>query len=184
MKKISVLFVGIFLSFHSFSQDKLIVLHQAVGDTIDKAEKVRYLLFPELKDSDFYSCFLTQSGDEFLVSFHSSKDSVAIFRIDSAEVSRYRENIGKLLEYYSNRTKEDSIKRSQKITLEMEGPNTFQLNDPVVGSDDKDRILEEVRKFTRLKGDAERQKIVQDGNDIFGNSARIEFLNFKCKKKN
>lgn len=184
MRKISLLIIGIVLSFHSYSQNKIVVLHPAVGDTIDKAEKVRYLLFPELKDSDFDYCFLSHSGEEFRVNLHTQNDSLVLIRLDSAEYKRYRENISKLENYYSEAAKRDSIKSTQKITLDLKGPNAFQLNDPVVGSDDKDRILEEVRQNTRLNGDAERQKIVQDGNDIFGNSARIEFLNFKRKKKN
>lgn len=185
MKKNLILLIGMVICHLAFSQKSIFVLHPNVGDTIDLKEKADYLLFQEIKGSDFKFAFITNSTEGNLLNICSGDDSVFVRNIDALEISKLRENILKLTEYYSNEAKSDSIRRNQKLSLDFSGPpNPNQINSKMVRNDDIDKILDEVRQTNRLKGDAERQKIIEDGNDLTGSNARIEFLNFKRKKKN
>src|SRR5512145_114724 len=81
--------IGLFLVLFSLSgksQDSLIILHPAVGDMIDRYEKQKYGLFPELKESRFeFARVQLQKGSYTLFS-KMYPDSIITRPIDSLEL--------------------------------------------------------------------------------------------------
>ena len=183
MNRLALLFLASIFTLTAFSQEKLVVLDPLIGDTIDKNEKVNFLLFPDLNDPDFLYGYITQSSDHYYFNSFTNDDSLTVWPIDAEELQECQRNIDKLSEYYLNKAKQDSLKNAQKLTLDGKGVGNVQVRATLIGDDDQERILDEVRKNTRLKDDAERMEIVKQGNDIMGNGARVEFFHFKRKKR-
>ena len=182
MNRLTLLLVASILYLNGFSQAQLFVLSPVVGDTIDKTEKMDYLLFRDINDSIFKYCYITFSPNQYFINTVTENDSVIISEIDSADIKSYQNNIGKLSEYYSNKAIQDSIKNAEKLTLDSKNLNPNQFKGQLVDEDDKELILDQVRQTQRLQDDAERHKRVLDGNDIFGDQVRAEFLIIKRKK--
>lgn len=183
MNRSTILFITLILSLSGFSQEQLFVLHPVVGDTINQTEKMDYLLFPDIDHSDFKYGYIAQLTDGYFIHSFTWNDSVITRQLDPTEMKQYRDNIDKLSAYFSNKAKQDSVKNAQKLTLDLNSTSPQQFNGKIVGTDDEERIMDQVRQTNRLKDDAERHKHVMEGNDIFGDQMRIEFLRIKRKKR-
>lgn len=181
MEKLTILLIAIILSVQSYGQDSLFVLHPLVGDTIDRNEKLNYLLFPQITDSDFKYCTLSHSENGYFVNTTKIDSSATVNQIDSTEINQTVARLDKVMDYYLNQEQNDSIKNAQKKTLDLLGqPSNFKM-DNLLGEDTKERIFQEVRSENRIKDDAERLEYNKQGTDLFGSGAKIQF--FKRRKK-
>ena len=181
MKKLTILLIVIALNVQSYGQDPLFVLHPLVGDTIDRNEKLNYLLFPQITDSDFKYCTLTHSEKGYFVNTTKIDCSSTVNQADSTEINQTRARLDKVVAYYLNQEQNDSIKNAHKEKLELLGqPSNFKM-DNIVGEDTKERIFKEVRSENRMKDDAERFENNKQGTDLFGSGAQIQF--FKRRKQ-
>lgn len=183
MKRLTVLLIGIILSFQCFSQDHLFVLHPLVGDTITRSEKLNYLLFRDINDSDFKYCTITHSTDGYFVHTHTINDSVAIKQVDSTEIRETIVKLDKVIDYYSAQAKQDSLKKNEKLSLDFKDKDSNFNLDNIIGEDAKDRIFKEVRSENRMKGDAERLELREQGTERLTGAGRIEFYKRRKKQK-
>jgi len=181
MKRLTVILIVIVISFQCYAQDRLFVLHSLVGDTINRNEKLNYLLFSEINDSDFKYCTITHSNDGYFVHTTTINDSVAIKQVDLTEIREIVVKLDKVMEYYSAQAKQDSLKSANKLTLDFKDKNPNFKMDNIVGEDAKDRIFKEVRSENRIKGDAERLELREQGTERLTGNGRIEF--YKRRKK-
>jgi hypothetical protein len=152
-----------------------------VGDTIDRKEKLSYLLFVNINESDFKYCTITHSTDGYFAHTRTIDDSVAIKQVDSTEIREAIVKLDKVMEYYSAQEKQDSIKKAKKLSLDFKEKDSNFKIDNIVGEDAKDRIFKEVRSENRMKGDAERLELREQGTERLTGSGRIEF--YKRRKK-
>lgn len=162
MKKVIVfLLLFVVKSGITFSQDTIFILHPSVGAIIDKYEKMNYLLFPEIKDTSFQYCYLKPLKGNYGLFSYFHNDSLSITRIDSLDLSHYQTNISKLDEYFSNRSKTDSLRIIDQNNID--NPNLkFDILSPNMIKDIKNESL----KNARLKEDEERMKRIQQGTEI------------------
>jgi hypothetical protein len=181
MKRLTVLLIAIVISFQCFSQDHLFVLHSLVGDTINQNEKLNYLLFRDINDSDFKYCTIIHTKDGYFVHTRRIDDSVVIKQVDSTEIGEAIVKLDKVMEYYSTQTKQDSLKNAKKLTLDFKDKDSNFKIDNIVGEDAKERIFKEVRSENRMKGDAERLELREQGTERLTGAGRIEF--YKRRKK-
>lgn len=181
MKRLTVLLIVIVISFQCFSQDRLFVLHPLVGDTITRNEKLNYLLFRDINDSDFKYCTITHTKDGYFVHTRTINDSVAIKQVDSTEIRETIVKLDKVMEYYSAQAKQDSLKSTKKLTLDFKDKDPNFKIDNIVGEDAKDRIFKEVRSTNRIKEDAERLEYRNQGTERLTGAGHIEF--YKRRKK-
>ena len=183
MKRLTVLLIVIVISFQCFSQERLFELHPLVGDTIDRNEKLYYLLFRDINDSDFKYCTISHTNDGYFVHTRTIDDSVAIKQVDSTEIRETIVKLDKVMEYYSAQEKQDSIKKAKKLTLDFKDKDSNFKIDNIVGEDAKDRIFKEVRSENRMKGDAERFELREQGTERLTGAGRIEFYKRRKKQK-
>jgi hypothetical protein len=183
MKQFIIFLYGLIFSTNCLAQDSLFILHPLVGDTIDKTEKLNYLLFPSIKNVDFKYCYIILSNHQFFVNSHTLSDSVNIQPIDSAEIRQYIVNLDKFLAYYSNKAKNDSLKQAGKIDLNFNGYNSNYNNGQLVGEQSKERIIKEVERDNRMKSDVERANQTKQGLDLLGGGAYLQFFRIGNKKK-
>ena len=162
MKKV-IIFLLLFVvkSGITFSQDTIFILHPSVGAIIDKYEKMNYLLFPEIKDTSFQYCYLKPLKGNFGLFSYFHNDSLSITRIDSLDLSHYQTNISKLNEYFSNKSKSDSLRLNDQLNIKDYKLNYDILNPKLI----KD-IKNESLRNARLKDDEERKERIQKGTDI------------------
>lgn len=175
MNRYILFFVGLVIVVNGFAQNHLFNLSPVVGDTIDRTEKLDYMLFPGINDSIFKYCYITQSANRYFVNTVTQNDSVFVQEVDLLKLKRYQENIEKLSEYYSNLEKQDSLKNAEKLTLMPKITNSHQVNNQLINQQDRKLIIDKVRQANRLQEDAERHQQVLDGNDIFGDRMMVEF---------
>jgi len=94
------------------------MLHIAVGDTIDKKEKMAFDLFPELKSANFKYGIIYSNGETKKLNVYMQNNSLFVETLDSVTIAQYKANIDKLIEFYSSENKNDSITGSnRKIIL-------------------------------------------------------------------
>ncbi len=175
MNRIIAFLTVFLLNLNVYSQKNLYVLHPLVGDTIDKIEKIQYMLFQEIADSNFRHCYLTFSDGEYFVNTCTLNGSIHITQVDSSLINRYKVNIEKLNQYYLTRAKNDTGKIDKKMSIDDEILKVSNTNDKILTPNTKDKILNDIRNTNRLNNDAERAKNFKQGTDIWGNSPRIEF---------
>lgn len=181
MKNIATTIIFVLTCFSGFSQSKIFVLHPITGDTIDKTEKIKYLLFPEVESVNFRYATITHPPEGYFLHYYNNQNQLITLEIDSAELKQYRANLEKLSDYYSGVSKKDSVKSGIKSQVELNDVVPQNINGVVISDETKDRISKETTRDTRMKDDAERKKRYEEGNDITGGGAYIEF--FKKKKK-
>lgn len=182
MKTTVTLLVWIVFGWYGYSQNSPIVLHPLVGDTIDKNEKIKYLLFPEINASDFKYGTISRTGNGYVLRYFDEKNNELSQSLDSSSFRQYRINLEKLNDYYSNQEKGDTLKVREKSILEQRSDRSHELKSKFVDDKTKDDISKEAIRNARLKDDAERRKQFENGNDLTGGGAYIEFSKKKKKK--
>ncbi len=182
MKNLITLLIGLFVVFTCYSQNNLFVLHPLVGDTISQAEKIKFVLFPEISNEDFFNGTLTHSAEGYFLHYQTKGNAITMKQISDSDINQYQINLGKLDEYYSNLNKNDSTKIKVKSVVEIKGDQEGKLNKELINDETKNRISQEAIRDTRMKEDAERYDQIRKGNDITG-GAYIELFGKKKKKK-
>ena len=183
MNRFKLTLIAIIFSINCFAQNNLISLHALVGDTINKSEKTKYMLFPEVSDPDFTYGYITRINNSFYLNYFDTNDSVTIKPIDPIEMNQYIDKLNKLSDYYSTLEKKDTTQNSKKVILDLNGVQTNYVKEEIIGEDSKKRIKGEVKQYIRLKDDAERLQIQKKTNDIMWNNGRVEFPVIKRRKK-
>lgn len=183
MKQFIIILLGFIFSINCDAQESLFVLHPLVGDTIDKTEKMNYLLFPLIENVDFKYCYIIQSNDHYFLNSYTLSDSVSIRSIDTTEIKQYIVNLDKFSAYFSNQEKNDSLKKAEKLDLNFNGIQSRYNNAQLVGDQSKDRILKEMERDKRMKSDAERAKLIKQGVNLFGGDPYMQFFKIGNKDK-
>ena len=119
----------------SYSQGSIFILHTAVGDTIDKKEKMYFDLFPELKNVDFKYGIIYSYGETKGLNAYTQNDSVIVKQLDSSIIAEYQSNIDKLLEFYSIQNHKDTISESNKKIFLNDSKNNSNIVDSSLNID-------------------------------------------------
>jgi hypothetical protein len=164
-------------------QDTIYILHPVIGEQIDIKAKKDYLLFPEIKDSCFNFCFIKQINGKYYVSTYFNNDSVSNEEVALPTLENYHNNIEKLYQYYSSKSKQDSLNNNETINLHKNNNSikTEMFKKEIVSPTLNPEIRDEVRRDQRLKSDAERMKYYKQGTEIM--PGNIEIYNSKNIKK-
>ena len=144
-----------------FSQDTIFILHPSVGAMIDKYEKKDYLLFPEIKDTSFNYSFLKYLKGDYCLFSYFLNDSLSIIKVDSLELTQYQSNISKMDEYFSKRTKLDSLH-----LIEQTNSDNYKLKYDILTPNTIKDIKNEAIRNARLKEDEDRMRQFQQGNEL------------------
>jgi len=143
----------LFISHLSFSQDSIFVLHPFVGDTIDKFEKTKFLLFPEINDSSFCYGQIHYSDKKYLLySYSENNTTPKIDEIDSLTIKEYNRNIQKLLDYYTALIKTDTIHKP--FNANMQNDLNVNLN---ICPELRKKLTNEMFRYQFLKWHAEQR---------------------------
>ena len=182
MKNLITLLVGLFIVSAGYSQNNPFILHPLVGDTISQAEKIKFVLFPEIDNQNFRNGTLTHSLEGYFLHYQTSENTMNTKQISDSIISQYQVNLGRLEEYYSNLNKNDSTKSKVKSVVEIKDVNDGKLNNELINDETKNKIVKEAIMDARMKEDAEQLNQIKKGNDITG-GGYIELFGKKKKKK-
>jgi hypothetical protein len=172
MKHFILVIIGVLFYLIGHSQEQIFVLHHLVGDTIDKNEKLKYLLFPEIDVADFDYCYLITSKGDYFIKTHTQTKSVNIQKTDTTSINQNIRNINKLEAYFAHKDSYDTLLRSNQ-NLQLNTP--MVVTTPLIDNESKVRIRKEVRRDARLKNDAERSKNKKMGTGPIGDGVFVEF---------
>jgi hypothetical protein len=177
MKKIILSIIGLTFFISATSQDKIVILHSIVGDTITLKEKKDYLLFPDIVDSVFNFGILHLTNNTFQLYVYQSKDPL-IVQIDSSEIHQYKLNIEKLSEYYSNVSSDNSIESSESIMLN----NNNTKNPTLHQSSINPNTLKEAKRNQLLNNSADNQGITGKAKENYINTGGAGSIKLRKKK--
>lgn len=177
-KKFAIFFVGMVVVLTGFSQNNLFVIHSAVGDTISRSEKIKFVLFPEIKDEDFLNGTITHSPEGYFLHYQAPGDTIISKEISESDINQYQADIEKLSRYYSGFGAKDST----KSVVEIGNEQNRELKQELIDNETRTKIIQQAASDIRLKEDAERYEQIKKGNDITG-GAYLELFGKKKKKK-
>ena len=100
LRKTALLLFFFLFSAHVFSQDIIFEL-PVVGDTIDNAEKPKYLLFDNIPNDDFLFAVIYRRGNDTLITHFKKSDTVET-KINDTYISSILYNVYKLDAYYTS----------------------------------------------------------------------------------
>jgi hypothetical protein len=176
MNRLKLLILFVFFSIiKCTAQDTIFVLHQVVGDTIEKSEKLEFDLFPEIDKTNFKICFIKYSSNKYYLNSFTLTDSLIIRQLDTIEIKKSIEKINKLIDFYTYEAENDSLKKSKKNQLDVNNKNSNLVDWNIVNNGKRSKIVNELKLKNRLKDDAERLKNYKQGTDVFGNGVRFEW---------
>jgi len=140
-------FILLAMSLSVVAQDKLIVLHAIVGDTIDKQEQRTFVLFSDILNQDFTSATIHCENEKYLMHINtvSGLDLVEIKAEDIAENSNH---VDKLVRYFKSLI-------GKKDSLDFETTSSLPMSVPEILNDAQKRnIAKEARRYFDLNQDA------------------------------
>lgn len=173
------LFVFGFCSVNLHAQDSLIVLHKVVGDTIGKNEKRQYLLFPEIPDSTFEYCTISQKNGIYFITSRFRNNLTSATETNASTLNGYKVNIEKLHEYYYNKAHPGaSVAPENNFKAKPENHLDKKVATPALTDEQKN----EIRRDARLKSDAEQMHNFKKGTEM-NPGGNIELFNANTKKK-
>jgi len=165
MKLIPLLFF--FTLINGIAAQTYYPLHPAIGDTIDKLEKLDYSLFPKVDNKSYQFAMILFDNDRYQIDVIDTAGNSNRLAVSKEELIEAQQNIEKINKYYrlmaSEQTKESHQKSSlvnKKYPIRLEGPMTEQMR-------------KEARMHVRLKEDARRRNEFKQG--VGTNSLYLEF---------
>lgn len=183
MKKLAaVISLMLFAGMVCFSQDSIYILHPAIGEIIDRNEKIGFNLFPEIATSKFeYGC-IQQTGGTFRLYSHLYPDSLIVQQLDTAEIHQLARDIEKMAAANPNLIKTNTVKGEYRSVV-VKPAEADQSNHKILYPETIESISSETISNERLKDDAENQKLWRQGSNIDNNGMVIDFSYRKKKKK-
>ncbi|PKQ65759.1 hypothetical protein BZG02_01765 [Labilibaculum filiforme] len=138
-----------------FAQKDIIVLHPAIGDTIDLAEKQTYLLFADIEDSSFESGQIIKLDDKyFLKVYYQSEEELV--EVDRSKLEEYHINIQKLLAYYNYLENPDKLKVAPLVVVNEKDTCALEMDIEYLSPKMKKKLRKDSYRYQVLKSDAER----------------------------
>jgi hypothetical protein len=181
MKKIILSIIGLIFIISATSQDKIVILHPIVGDTITLKEKTDYLLFPNVVDSVFNYGLLHLKNNTYQLHIYHSTDSL-IVQIDSSDIYQYKQNIEKLAAYYSNDALDDRIESSESIMLNNNNTKNNSLNQSSISPTTLKRTLKEAERTQLLNNSADKQGLNGKERENYINTGGAGSIKLRKKK--
>ena len=179
MKAFLIFYTLFVFTISVFSQEKIIILHPVVGDTISFQEKMDYFLFKDIVDSNYqYGLIFFIDDDYYLVSYNDH-DSL-IIELDSMKIFEYHSNIDKLYNYYSSQSNIDS--NQTKIDIFSPDYNSQSINTNYLSPEMIKKIEKDSRRHRYLNNEADLNGLKGQEKENFINSVGYGDVNFKKKK--
>jgi hypothetical protein len=159
MKRNLLIAISVFfaLQIQLKAQEKIVVLHPLVGEIIDKIEMDKYELFAEYRNVGIEYFILNTSNDIIHLIGMMGQEISFKKEVGSAYISKQRENVEKLNNYYSSFFNIDStslrIKKQNPLNIE-----TLKVNQKIVTPEILESIKQDLRRDGALKQAAEVEK--------------------------
>lgn len=83
------------------AQNNTISIHPSVGDTIDTSEKIKYVLFEEIKNENYLFSVISASGPDTSITYYKKTDTLRL-KIIQKEIAVIIYNIERLNAYYNS----------------------------------------------------------------------------------
>jgi len=150
MKIILCVSFFIIMNLSVFAQGKLIVLHQVIGDTIDKQEQQEFLLFSDILDKNFTSATIHFEDAKYVMHINSAS-GLKIVGVKEEDVIENSKHVDKLARYFKSLVEmKDSLDIDLKTSSSWPKFQSELLNDA-----QKKKIAKEARMYFNLNQDAD-----------------------------
>lgn len=164
-----------------FAQKDIIVLHPAIGDTIDLAEKQTYLLFADIEDSSFESGQIIKLDDKyFLKVYYQSEEELV--EVDRSKLEEYHTNIQKLLAYYTYLENPDKLKVAPLVVLNQKDTCALEMDIEYLSPKMRKKLKYDSSQYQNKKSTAEEMEFwVTSKSNYIHTSGYFEILDSKGK---
>lgn len=147
------LFVSLLCVSNSANSQKLVQLHPLIGDTISYTEKVAFYLFPEISDSCYVQGVICYQDSALKVNIIEKYKGAYDLSIDSTILNQYKQNIEKLILYYSNLNVSDTLNQNQILlsttTANQKAPE-YRMTE-----EERKQLVKESKRYLRKEDKAE-----------------------------
>ncbi|MGZ2370083.1 hypothetical protein ACXR6G_09885 [Ancylomarina sp. YFZ004] len=132
------------------AQDKLIVLHEIVGDTIDKHEQRTFVLFSDILDQDFTSATI-HCGNEKYVMHINSVSGLKLVEIKEDDIVENSKHVDKLASYFKS-----LVVKKDSLDLDLKTASSWpKFQSELLNVTQKRKIATEAREFFMVNQTAE-----------------------------
>ena len=155
MKLILSLVLVVFFNSSAFSQDKLIVLHHVVGDTIDKHEQRNFILFSDILDQNFTSATIHFDDAKYTMHINSAS-GLKIVDIKKEDLVENAKHIDKLVAYFKF-----LVEKKDSLNIDLKNTSNYPIfQSEFLTNIQKQQIAKEAGIYFRLNQDAEERGLV------------------------
>jgi hypothetical protein len=109
MRKSIIFLFSIFLCLNVFAQSQICTLHSVLGDTIDKNEIEKYMLFSNYANDSIEYFVLSESSGLYLLNGYLDSLKVLNLQVSEEEVFLEKEKVEKLNNYFAAKSKRDTV---------------------------------------------------------------------------
>lgn len=154
MRYLKILFLCVILLITKvlpvFAQGELIVLHQVIGDTIDKHEQQEFLLFSDILDENFTSATIHFEDSKYTLCIKSDS-GLKIAAIKKEDIVENSEHVDKLTRYFKS-----LVEMKDSLDIDLKAPaNWPNFHSEVLNDAQRRKIAIEARTYFQLNQDAE-----------------------------
>lgn len=143
-----IVFIGSALC--AFAQSELIVLHQIIGDTIDKQEQQEFLLFSDILDENFTSATIHFEDSKYTLCIKSDS-GLKIAAIKKEDVVENSEHVDKLTRYFKS-----LVEMKDSLNIDLKSPTSWpKFHSEILNDTQRKNIAIEARSYFQLNQDAE-----------------------------
>ncbi|MRT91526.1 hypothetical protein [Ancylomarina sp. 16SWW S1-10-2] len=155
MKSFISLILIVFFNLSVFSQDKLIVLHHIVGDTIDKQEQQEFLLFSDILDQSFTFATIHFDDEKYTIHINSSS-GLKIVDIKKEDLVENANHVDKLVGYFKF-----LVDKKDSLNLDFKNTASYpKFQSEFLTLVQKQQIAKEAGIFFSLNQEAEERGLV------------------------
>ena len=130
MRKLILLsiFVTLFLSTSVDAQDQPYQLHPTIGDTIDRQEIDKYLLFEMYSPESVDYFILSKNGNAYFLIVYSDNTIICRNHLSADEVLIQKEKVEKLNKYYASFIRDTEVLTTNDLKKELSDTLKVDLN--------------------------------------------------------
>lgn len=161
------------------AQQKPVVLHPVVGDTIDRTEKTAYLLFPQFADSVFGYAWIEDMGGNFVLHARLT-DHVILVPFDTLQMAEYRMHVEKLSAWYASQAQDLPADSTISLVVKKRAgeKQNYELTEEMWR-----KIKKEANHYAELSHQADMQGLSGRAREDYINTSGTTEIRFDAGKK-
>ena len=133
-----------------FAQTNIIPIHPSVGDTIDRSEKIKYILFEEIKNEDYFFSIIAINQADTSITYYKKIDTVKI-KITRKEIFAITYNINRLNAFYNSNEEASNPNFIRKPSSASSSDDNRSINEKNLEPDKYEKRMIKMEKGVKTR---------------------------------